>query len=159
MFIRGVEHGVHVLDAGRVEAQRLVERRRGDEHVAHVRDAGRVEAQRLVERRRALKQGARGCEGYQAQAACRMWVRPEVEGTGQVWCGAHLEHLGLPVGNVRVEVLQVVEEVAHVGDARDVPLGDGAVRRFGGGHVGVVFLDRRLQGGLGVTEQAAVVGG
>ena len=55
------------------------------EHVAHVCDAGGFEAQWLVERRRALKQGARGCEGYQAQAACRGWVQPEVEGTGQAW--------------------------------------------------------------------------
>eukprot|EP00964_Phaeocystis_antarctica_P053496 scaffold31397_cov41-Phaeocystis_antarctica.AAC.3 len=83
--------------------------------------------------------------------------------------GAHPEHpvhvrdaRGFPVGNVCIEVLQVVEEPAHVGDGRDVPIGDEAVRRFGGGHVGVVRLDRRLQRGLGrkdVTEQAAVVGG
>eukprot|EP00964_Phaeocystis_antarctica_P149266 scaffold116348_cov69-Phaeocystis_antarctica.AAC.2 len=32
----------HVNDAGRVEAQRLVEHRRALEHVAHVCDAGRV---------------------------------------------------------------------------------------------------------------------
>eukprot|EP00964_Phaeocystis_antarctica_P135177 scaffold99559_cov65-Phaeocystis_antarctica.AAC.3 len=44
-------HGAHVRDAGRVEAQRLVERRRARKHAVHVRDAGRVEAQRLVERR------------------------------------------------------------------------------------------------------------
>eukprot|EP00964_Phaeocystis_antarctica_P022735 scaffold12647_cov59-Phaeocystis_antarctica.AAC.2 len=69
---------------------------------------------------------------------------------------------GSPAGNVRVEVLQVVEEVAHVGDARDVPGDDGAVRCFGGGHAGVVRLDRRPQGGLGrkdVIEQAAVLVG
>eukprot|EP00964_Phaeocystis_antarctica_P085132 scaffold53717_cov37-Phaeocystis_antarctica.AAC.2 len=48
------EHVVHGCDAGRVEAQRLVERRRAEEHVAHVCDFGRVEAQRLVERRRVL---------------------------------------------------------------------------------------------------------
>ena len=68
----------------------------------------------------------------------------------------------MPAGNVRIEVLQVLEEPAHVGDARDVPIGEGAVNCFGGGHVGVVRLDRRLQGGLGrkdVAEQAAVVGG
>eukprot|EP00964_Phaeocystis_antarctica_P163377 scaffold139455_cov96-Phaeocystis_antarctica.AAC.1 len=45
------KHVAHVRDAGRVEAQWLVERIRGLEHVAHARDAGRVEAQWLVERR------------------------------------------------------------------------------------------------------------
>eukprot|EP00964_Phaeocystis_antarctica_P133610 scaffold97822_cov51-Phaeocystis_antarctica.AAC.2 len=69
--------------------------------------------------------------------------------------GAHDEHEvhvrdagRVPAGNVLVEVLQVVEEVAHVGDARDVPVGDGAVRRNGGCRVIVDRLDRRLQGGL-----------
>eukprot|EP00964_Phaeocystis_antarctica_P089533 scaffold57163_cov58-Phaeocystis_antarctica.AAC.2 len=67
--------------------------------------------------------------------------------------GAHPEHVAhvrdagrVPAGNVRVEVLQVVEEEAHVGDARDVPVGDGAVRRNGGCRVSVDRLDRRLQG-------------
>ena len=48
----------------------------------------------------------------------------------------HLEHLahvrdagGVPAGNVRIEVLQAVEEPTHVGDGRDVPVGDGTVRR------------------------------
>ena len=36
------EHVVHVRDAGRVEAQWLVESRREVEHEAHARDAGRV---------------------------------------------------------------------------------------------------------------------
>ena len=45
-----VEHEAHVRDAGRVEAQRLVERPRVSEHGAHVRGAGGVEAQRLIER-------------------------------------------------------------------------------------------------------------
>eukprot|EP00964_Phaeocystis_antarctica_P136651 scaffold101108_cov39-Phaeocystis_antarctica.AAC.1 len=52
----------------------------------------------------------------------------------------------VPAGNVRVKVLQVIEEVAHVGDARDVPVGDGAVRRNGRCWVSVDRLDRRLQG-------------
>ena len=43
------EHGAHVRDARRVEAQRLVEGQRGVEHVAHVRHARRIEAQRLIE--------------------------------------------------------------------------------------------------------------
>eukprot|EP00964_Phaeocystis_antarctica_P149895 scaffold117165_cov54-Phaeocystis_antarctica.AAC.4 len=57
--------------------------------------------------------------------------------------GAHPEHAvhgcdagGVPVGDIRVEVLQVREELAHVGDGRDVPVGNGAIRRNGGGHVG-----------------------
>ena len=47
------EHPGHVCDAGRVEAQRLVEPREL-EHLMHGCDAGRVEAKWLVERRRAL---------------------------------------------------------------------------------------------------------
>eukprot|EP00964_Phaeocystis_antarctica_P105110 scaffold70189_cov57-Phaeocystis_antarctica.AAC.1 len=69
--------------------------------------------------------------------------------------GAHLEHLvhgcdagGIPAGNIRVERCQAIKELARVGDGRDVPVGDGAVRRFGDGHVGVERLDCRLQGGL-----------
>jgi len=79
---------------------------------------------------------------------------------------AHQEHVvhacdagGVPTRNVGIEVTQGIEEPAHVGDARDVPVGDGAVIIFGGGHVGVVLTDRRLQFGLGRkdAEQAAVV--
>ena len=69
--------------------------------------------------------------------------------------GAHVEHVAhvrdagrIPAGNVRVEVLQVIEELAHVGDPRDVPVGDGAVRHNGGCRVSVDRLDCRLQGGL-----------
>eukprot|EP00964_Phaeocystis_antarctica_P099930 scaffold65681_cov57-Phaeocystis_antarctica.AAC.1 len=58
------------------------------------------------------------------------------EGAGQL--GAHLEHVahvrdagGIPVGNVRIEILQIVEEVAHVRDGRDAPVGDGSVLRNG----------------------------
>eukprot|EP00964_Phaeocystis_antarctica_P164270 scaffold142061_cov491-Phaeocystis_antarctica.AAC.1 len=42
-----LEHLAHVCDAGRVEAQRLVERRRDVEHGVHGCDVGRVEAQGL----------------------------------------------------------------------------------------------------------------
>ena len=63
--------------------------------------------------------------------------------------GAHVEHEGhicdvgrVPAGNVRVEVLQVVEEPVHVGDGRDVPVGDGAARRSGGSLVSVVRFAR-----------------
>eukprot|EP00964_Phaeocystis_antarctica_P141544 scaffold106602_cov51-Phaeocystis_antarctica.AAC.2 len=68
--------------------------------------------------------------------------------------GAHPEHVAhvrdtgrIPARNVRVKVLHVVEEPAHVGDARDVPVGNGAVCRNGGGRVRIVGLDRCLQGG------------
>eukprot|EP00964_Phaeocystis_antarctica_P026935 scaffold15160_cov57-Phaeocystis_antarctica.AAC.2 len=70
--------------------------------------------------------------------------------------GAHIEHAvhgrdagGVPVGYVRVEFIPLVEEVAHVGDARDVPVGDWAARRSGGSRVSVEVPDRRHQGGLG----------
>eukprot|EP00964_Phaeocystis_antarctica_P086734 scaffold54948_cov49-Phaeocystis_antarctica.AAC.2 len=88
------------------------------EHTEHARDAGGVKAQRLVEQRRA----------------------PEHLGHGR-------DARGFPVGDVRIEIPQVLEEPAHVGDGRDVPFGDGAVRRNGGGRVSVVRIDRRLQGG------------
>eukprot|EP00964_Phaeocystis_antarctica_P128450 scaffold92250_cov61-Phaeocystis_antarctica.AAC.3 len=139
-----VEHVAHVFDAGGVEAQRLVERRRVEEHVAHVRDAGGVEAQRLVERHRAVEHLEHGCDagGVEAQ---RLVERPRAV--------EHLVHAcdagGVPAGHIRVETLRVFEEVAHVGDGRDVPVGDGAVRRSGGSRVSVVSLDRRPQGGRG----------
>eukprot|EP00964_Phaeocystis_antarctica_P100004 scaffold65736_cov48-Phaeocystis_antarctica.AAC.1 len=73
------------------------------------------------------------------------------QGTGR---RAHVEHAfhgrdagGIPAGDVLIEVIQAIKEVAHVGDGRDVPVGDGAVRRNGGGRVGVVRIDRRLQVG------------
>eukprot|EP00964_Phaeocystis_antarctica_P012385 scaffold6827_cov55-Phaeocystis_antarctica.AAC.6 len=53
--------------------------------------------------------------------------------------GAHLEHGDhvrdagrIPIGNVRVEILQAFEEVAHIGDGRHAPVSDGAVNRSGG---------------------------
>ena len=69
---------------------------------------------------------------------------------------AHPEHAvhirdlgGVPIRYVRVEIPHVIEEVAHVGDGRDNPVGDRAVRCNSGSRVGVVRLDRILQGGLG----------
>eukprot|EP00964_Phaeocystis_antarctica_P025000 scaffold14015_cov48-Phaeocystis_antarctica.AAC.3 len=44
---------------------------------------------------------------------------------------------------------EVLEEVAHVGDARDVEVIDGAVLIFGGARVGVPVRERRPQLGLG----------
>eukprot|EP00964_Phaeocystis_antarctica_P109098 scaffold73594_cov55-Phaeocystis_antarctica.AAC.1 len=77
---------------------------------------------------------------------------------------AHPEHLahacdagGIPVGNVRIEILQFIEELAHVGDGRDAPAGDGAVLRSSGSRVGVERYDRRLQGGLGREGPGAVL--
>jgi len=86
--------------------------------------------------------------------------------------GAHKEHGahvcdagGVPAGNVRVEafevaagiivivntviVIVILEEGAHVGDGRDVPVGDGASCRSGGSRVSDELLDCSLQGGLG----------
>jgi hypothetical protein len=70
--------------------------------------------------------------------------------------GTYLEHVthvrdagGFPFRNIRVEVLHATEEPAHVGDGRDVPVGNGAVCRNGGSRVGVERLERNLQGGLG----------
>eukprot|EP00964_Phaeocystis_antarctica_P012644 scaffold6966_cov30-Phaeocystis_antarctica.AAC.1 len=93
----------------------------------------------------------RACGAGAAQAVCR--VGPS-EGWGQRKGerGAHPEHIAhvrdagrVPAGDVLVEVLQVVEEAPHVGDGRDVPVGDGAALR----RVSVVRLERRLQGCLG----------
>eukprot|EP00964_Phaeocystis_antarctica_P041072 scaffold23483_cov58-Phaeocystis_antarctica.AAC.2 len=148
------------------------------EHVAHVRDAGGVEAQRLVERRRVLPRvERRACDagqgaGWEAGGGGRPRCTQRAgEGStadsGQVTGGAHVEHLvhgcdagGVPVGYIRVEPQTIVidtividtvtvsfviylEEPAHVGDGRDVPVGDGAVRRNGGLLVGIVLLGRR----------------
>eukprot|EP00964_Phaeocystis_antarctica_P009740 scaffold5300_cov85-Phaeocystis_antarctica.AAC.1 len=66
---------------------------------------------------------------------------------------------GVPVGYVRVKVLQAIAEVAQVRDGRDVPVGDGAVRCIGDNRVRIKGLDRSLQLGLarkGVIGQAAV---
>ena len=80
--------------------------------------------------------------------------RARLKAVGQGTRGAHLEHvphgrdLGrIPIGDVRVEIRQVKEEPLHVGDGRDVPVGDGAVCRNGGTRVVFVSLDRRLQVG------------
>ena len=132
-------------------------------HLLHVRDLGRVKAERLVERRRALpsrkadvqcekKYGVRALGGSDAKAACT--GRDRLKAVGVRARAEHREHKihvcdagSVPIGNVRVEILQVVEEVRHVGDGRDVPVGDGAVRCNGGSRVGVVRLERRLQAG------------
>eukprot|EP00964_Phaeocystis_antarctica_P156152 scaffold125705_cov51-Phaeocystis_antarctica.AAC.1 len=77
-----------------------------------------------------------GATASSVQGRARLQIGDKARG------GAHEEHLvhgrdtgGVPVGNVRIEILQADEEVAHVGDGRDVPVGDGAVRCNGGGRV------------------------
>ena len=81
---------------------------------------------------------------------------------GQGTRGAYIEHAvhgcdagGVPAGNVRVEILHAREEPAHVGDGRDIPIGDEAVRRSGGSRVDVVSLDRHLQEGLALPRSVA----
>ena len=66
--------------------------------------------------------------------------------------GAHLKHLvhvcdfrRVPAGYVRVEVLQVREDLAHVGDGRDVPVGDLAIFSNCGRLVLAKLRDRRFQ--------------
>ena len=108
------------------------------EHAVHVRDLGGVKAQRLIERFRDLPSRREGHMHMPCGARCgpgggRAWAAAaQASSTGKarlkaVWGqgtrGAHIEHavhgrdLGrVPAGNVRVEVLQVSEEVAHVGD-------------------------------------------
>eukprot|EP00964_Phaeocystis_antarctica_P160679 scaffold132481_cov45-Phaeocystis_antarctica.AAC.1 len=142
-----VEHVSHGFDSGRVEAQRLVERRR---FLPSRNESTRCE--RGVGSRR-LPRGGRVCgRRWRKQRAGRGLTK----GCGpQGTRGAHAEHAGhgcdargIPAGYVRVEVLQLIEERAHVGDGRDIPVGDGAVRRNGRIRVFGEGQDRRLQGYL-----------
>ena len=68
---------------------------------------------------------------------------------------AHFEHFphardagGVPVGDIRIEVRHTREEFVHIGDARDVPAGNGAVLLLGLRRFFVKGLDRLLQGVL-----------
>ena len=116
------------------------------------------------------------CTGWQAGGGgrphrARSVQRREIDCRlgGRAREGAHSEHVlhvcdtgGDPVRYVRVEVLQALEEVAHVSDGRGVPFGDGAVRCNGAIRVRIKGLDRRLQLGLArkdVIEQAAAACG
>ena len=77
-----VEHGVHSLDAGRVKAQRLVERRRVLPRVGRrACDAGRGARARRRE----------GREAAAAHAACT--GRARLKAGGQGMRGAHVEHV------------------------------------------------------------------
>eukprot|EP00964_Phaeocystis_antarctica_P027053 scaffold15231_cov60-Phaeocystis_antarctica.AAC.1 len=104
----------------------------------------------------------RGASGVQGRAGLHIG--------GRARGGAHVEHPehgcdagGVPVGNVRIEIFPVREKVAHVGDGRDVPFGDGAIRRSGGSRIRIVGLDCRLQLVLTrkdvLIEQAAAASG
>ena len=89
------------------------------------------------------------CAGERARD-CRfgVWARGAAHGKH----GAHGRDTGgVPAGDVLVEAcgpLQVVEELTHVGHARDAPAGDGAVLRGGRGRVRMVLLGRGLQVGI-----------
>eukprot|EP00964_Phaeocystis_antarctica_P033236 scaffold18868_cov59-Phaeocystis_antarctica.AAC.1 len=93
------------------------------DHEAHVRDAGRVEAQRLVERRRVLPsrkdgvrsgaevwaEGGRAWAGGSARAACTA-SGPGCEGWGgEGRRGAHVEHGAHGCDAGRVEAERLVE--------------------------------------------------
>ena len=89
--------------------------------------------------------------------------RGRLKARGQGTRGAYREHPGhgcdsgrVPVGNIPVELSQVSEEVTHVDDGRDAPVGDGAVLlNSGGTRVTIVTIDRRLQGGLALEGVGA----
>eukprot|EP00964_Phaeocystis_antarctica_P056073 scaffold33046_cov56-Phaeocystis_antarctica.AAC.3 len=76
------------------------------------------------------------------------------------WLNAAAPKLVLDPPNMKL--MSVTPEKAHIGDGRDVPVGDRAVGRSGGRLVSIERLDRRLQGGCGrkdVIEQAAAACG
>ena len=71
------------------------------EHPLHVRDAGGVEAQRLVERRRVLPRVARGAYGA-GRGACREGGRRQATAGHAASCGAELDcRLGAGHGEER----------------------------------------------------------
>ena len=160
-------HGGKARNSGRLGVRARAERTRNMAYMFVTLDVSKLTGllKRLaccrVERRacdagaRCAPGGWRAWVGASAKAECTgKAARLKAQGPGTR--GAHLEHCihgrdagGVPAGNVRVEVLQVIEELVHVGDGRDVPVGDGAVRRSGGIRVSVVLPHRRLQLGLG----------
>ena len=91
------------------------------------------------------------CRGSQAGRTARCEPRA---GGGWSWGqgaggAAHVKHVlhapdagRVPAGDVRVEVAQVEEEPAHVGHARDAPVGNGAVVFNGRVRVRIILRDR-----------------
>eukprot|EP00964_Phaeocystis_antarctica_P096638 scaffold62917_cov58-Phaeocystis_antarctica.AAC.2 len=176
-----VEHSAHGCDAGRVEAQRLVERRRllpsrkedircgaacgttggravrrrggatsgicgaHPEHAIHVCDAGRVEAQQLIERRRVLrrKEGIRCDAWYSTRGgrAVRRLRREQRVGAGTDWsdwvAGHAVERtLNMPYMLVTLDVsrfrsLLNADASCRV-ERRAYDAGQGAAREAGG---------------------------
>ena len=113
------------------------------EHVSHVCDAGGVEAQRLVERRRGLPRderracdagqgadwevaGDRGASGVQGGLDCRL---------GAAWGGAHVEHVAHVCDAGGVEAQRLVERRRRLPrvERRACDAGRGADREAGGG--------------------------
>ena len=83
--------------------------------------------------------------GESAVCLDRECVRSRGTGAGD----AHVEHVGhvrdsrgIPAGDVCIEIHQVTEELFHVGDGRDAPLGNGAVRRNSRCHVTIESFGR-----------------
>ena len=92
---------------------------------------------------RESKEGHAGRGGVYGSGCSRRWTtaaassvqgRARLQIGGRARGGAHSEHVvhgcdtgGVPARNIRVEIRQARDEVAHVGDARDVPVGDGAI--------------------------------
>ena len=122
------------------------------EHVAHVRDLGRVEAERLVERRHALlsrKAGMR-CAVRCGPGGVRAWGGGDAIGVhgegpiqgcmcgGQSTRGAHVEHLVHVRDLGRVEAERLVELVRPLPSRKAgmrcaVRCGPGGVRALGSG--------------------------
>eukprot|EP00964_Phaeocystis_antarctica_P100005 scaffold65736_cov48-Phaeocystis_antarctica.AAC.2 len=129
------------------------------EHVAHVRDAGGVEAQRLVERRRGLPRvERRACgEGRRAgreaggggRPRCKQGPgRARLQIRGRARGGAHPEHVAHIRDGGRVEAQRLVEHRRALPrvERRACGAGRGSDREVGGRRATAVHAARR--GGL-----------
>ena len=115
-----------------------------------LKDDAPCRVQRRAHKVRGDRCGPRGRRG--GSAATRATCKRERAGSRGYTRGAHVEHAPhgcdagrVPARDVRVDTLQVIEEIAHVSDGRDVPIGDGAVLCSCGCRVSIKGLDRRLQ--------------
>ena len=115
------------------------------EHVEHVRDAGRVEAQRLVESRGALpsrkegmRRGARRRAGRRhgaaAAQAARARGRLRLKAGGQGTRGAHVKHGGHVRDAERVEAQRLVESRSALPSRKQGYATRGEVARAGRRH-------------------------